>query len=1108
MRERLAGCLGKGGQLLHRAVSNQPYRSHRLLHSAFWAHGAGDIDLPSWWLSLLQLPQAKHEEDAGRGNAGPWFLDFLYPSRTLAFIRKYAITDPAVLKRHQRIRKVHQRAREYASIAADDVGQFQGSAALEAEMTKHETQIERFAKEISSTDVVRREALLLQLDELLLHDDPNAKHLPLWRTYLELGDLSVPLLPRQLVRMMRCLSRSTASNDQERLIDVFDSIPVSDRRSIHYSYVVFAALRLDRLELAVRLHKVALDRIQGSVGTSALLRYTIQRNIWQVAIETWQGYLDKRGRAPWSSENLDIWDSVDAFSLPDLWEKASSALDFAYRIQELAGDLAVASARSFALQLAAQSLSLGNAKTAYVDEVETVFRPYTEDGKDINRPTSPYQPGFIARLHPNVDIHEEMMNKAIGLQGPSKQLYTTAISQVLTFKTRKFDALALKYYRALRELADYTPSMATVVAMLRRLCSIHSSAGIFMVLNDFRFYFGDIPSNLLELIIPEFAHQGNRTAVADLLREYHGKVPVIENSHVANAILYVCNRRGETKNLPDIFQSLHRDYKFEPDLKSWKTVVATYARVGDVDEATKWFNEFLDSNIKPDSRIFIYMMSMFAKRGDLDAVQQLLRQSADLGVSTEIGMIDCLVLAQIHNGDLHNAGKLVEEALNTVEDVPQRSRTRMWNYLLNAHALRGDLEKVTILHRRMRENKILSDGTTFAALLQSLVVTDRTRGAFQILRQIMPQAGVRPTALHYGLVMSSWLRRKWYRKIFNLYSEMLKNEVKPTMSTQNYIVRAAALKDVEERAEAAENNDQVNHKRAQQTIDQALADMDPMDLATREPVRFVGNLRLDDAFQSSYMAYMVNIYGRERSLDKATEMYDRYIEKRRQVDMDDDTSPPINMLSALMVASQNAQDYDTVSKCWHLSLEKAQILACRQKAIISEPGWVLPPRRYILNTHLRLYVNSLVAQHRFAEVDETIDHLHRCGYVLDSRSWNQYIIVLLQGGQRLKAFELCEQELMPGWEGWARLGPIYSSTMRKNTQRKQSKHLQPHRRHPQYDTMVHLAAAFVNAQSESRDRWGRTGIDRLVKVAPRTVNAVYNLPRLDDFTQRTVLQNA
>lgn len=1056
----------------------------------------------------MQLPQAKQEDDAGRENSGPRFLDFLYPSQTLAFIRKYATSDPAVLRKHQRIRKVHQRVREYASIAADDVGKFQDSTALEAKITKHEAQIKRFASVVSSTDVVRIEALLSRFDELLLHDDPNSKHLPLWQTYLELRDLCVPLLPRQLVRVMRCLSRSTASINQERLIDIFDSISVLNRRSIHYSYVVFAALRLDRLELAVRLHKEALDRIQGSVGTAALLRYTIQRNMWQVAIETCQGYLDKRGRALWTSENLDIWDSIDTFSLPDLWEKASSALDFASRIQDLTGDLAVAPARSFALQLAARSLSFGNATTANVDKVETVFKLFTEDGKDFNRPTSPYKPGFIARLHPNVDRHEEMMNKAIGLQGPSKQLYTAAISQVLRFKTRTFDALALKYYRALREMADYTPSMATVVAMLRRLCAVHSSAGIFMMLNDFRFYFGDLPSNLLELIIPEFARQGNRTAVADLLREYHSKTPVIEDSQVANAMLYVCNRRGETNNLSGIFQSLHRDYSFEPDLRSWKTVIATYARVGDVDMATKWFNDFLDTNIRPDSRTFILMMSMFAKRGDLDAVKQLLRQSADLGVSTEIGMIDCLVLAQIHNDDLHNAQKLVEEALNTVEDVPQRSRTRMWNYLLNAHALRGDLEKVTILHRRMRENNIPSDGITFAALMQSLVVTDRTRGAFQILRQIMPQAGVRPTALHYGLIMSSWLRRKMYPKIFDLYSEMLEKKVKPTMGTQNYIVRAAALKDVAERAEVADNNNQVHHERAQQTIDQALADMDSTDLATHEPVRFVGNLRLDDAFQSSYMAYMVNIYGRERSLDKATEMYDRYIEKRRQFDTDVDTSPPINMLSALMVASQNAQDYDTVGKCWHLSLEKAQILARRRDANISEPRWVLPSRRYVLNTHLRLYVNSLVAQYRFAEVDETIDHLHRCGYVLDSRSWNQYILVLLQGGQRVKAFGLCEQELMPGWEGWPRLGPIYSSTTRRRTQNKQSKHLQPHRRHPQYDTMVHLTGAFVSAQAESKDRLGRTEIDRLAKVAPRTVNAVYNLPRLDDFMQRTVLQTA
>lgn len=1096
MRERLIGCLEQGGQVLHRTGPKLLHRRHRQLHSAFWSHGAGNIDLPSWWISLLQLPQAREDEEASKVTPGPRFLDFLYPSQTLSFIRRHATADPVVLRGPLSVRKVHQRSREYASIAAEDDEALSGNARAETRSENEEEPIASVVGSNTSEDVVRRENILARLDELLLQDHPHAQHRDLWQTYVDLRDTSVTLLPRQLVRMMRCLARSKAKTDQERLIELFSTIPLSERRSIHYSYTVSAALRLDRLTFAVNLHEEALARIPGSIGTPALLQYTIERKLWQLATGIWQQYNSRQEEK--TSETSDVLDQVEVFRLPDIWEQATSALDFALHMKDLAGSETAAALQAFACQLTLRSLNVESADAAHINERKNVFGP-----KKIGR--HKLKSGLISSLRPNVHLHEEMIHKALAFQVPPQRFFTRAISQVLRFNTRAFDALALRYYRTLRDVPGPHPNHTIVSALLHRLCSIRSSAGIFMVLNDYRFYFGDVPPFIHEMVIPALAKEGNRQAVEDLMQEYHSKVPIIGRSHMANALLYVSNRRGETSRLPELFQRLDQEYGFQPDWRSWRTVIASYARIGDVDEATKWFNAHLDSHIKPGPGTFIYMMSMFAKRGDLDAVKQLLRQSTDLDVPIEIGMIDCLVLAQVHNEDLSSAEKLVMEALNTVEDVPKSSRTRMWNYLLNAYGLKGNIEKVTMLHRCMRENEVPSDAITFAALMQCLAIRQRLQGVSQILMDIMPQADVQPSALHYGILMSGYLRKKQYRKVFELYSQMLEKGLKPTTGTQNYLVRAAAQSDAQQRDNQSGQNGQPQHERAQRALEQTIADMDTMDLATTEPVKFVGNLRLDEAFLSSYFTYMINIYGRARAFDKAKELYDRYVENCHKFDMDVETSPPIQMLSALMIASRKAGDHDAVEKCWNLSLEKAQTLARSANTNISEPGWVLPARRYILNIHLRYYISSLAAQQRFKDIDKTVDHLLHCGYSLDSRSWNQYIVLLLQSGKRLKAFQMCERELIPGWQGWAYMGWV-SIGMQDRGQKRQSTHLAPHRRHPQYETIVHLAAAFVGAQSESKDRWGRTEIERLAKAAPSTVHAVYNLPRLDDYLQGNLLK--
>ena len=182
--------------------------------------------------------------------------------------------------------------------------------------------------------------------------------------------------------------------------------------------------------------------------------------------------------------------------------------------------------------------------------------------------------------------------------------------------------------------------------------------------------------------------------------------------------------------------------------------------------------------------------------------------------------------------------------------------------------------------------------------------------------------------------------------------------------------------------------------------------------------------------------------------------------------------------------------------------KRHESLPVERGARISEPGWVLPARRFILNVHLRHYIKSLLLQSKLDEIRKTIKHLHYCGYELDSKTWNLYIRSLVQHDEVLEAFEHCEKELMPGWEGWE---PPNAKYMKKGLYYRQPKRLEPHRRLPAYDTLVYLAAAYVDAQNSLSVKGGTPLSQQLYKVSPKTVDAVYHLPRLDDPLQRQLL---
>ena len=377
------------------------------------------------------------------------------------------------------------------------------------------------------------------------------------------------------------------------------------------------------------------------------------------------------------------------------------------------------------------------------------------------------------------------------------------------------------------------------------------------------------------------------------------------------------------------FKGLEQRYGFKPNLHSFNILIRTHTRVGDVEGASTWFNNLLSSGFKPNQYTLVPLMAMFAKRGDLEAVKQLLRQSETYRIETNIAMIDSIVLAQVNNDQLVAAETLVHEALETVENVPRSSRTRMWNYLLNAFAMRGDLDKVTDLHRTMRANNIPSNATTFAALMHGLSIKRQPTAAHRVLTEVMEQLAIVPSALHYAICMSGYLLVKNNRRVFTLYAEMLNKEVKPDIAVHNLLIRAAANIDNDGSKEKGKGADQQKYEFARHTFDQVLKDLDPVELATTEPIKFVGTNRVDESFTSSYFSYLIFLHGKQKAMDQVKDLYDRFNKTKSALQMDIESTPPIQMLSALMVAHLNVNDYEAVNECWETSLKKARKLACR-----------------------------------------------------------------------------------------------------------------------------------------------------------------------------------
>lgn len=1076
MIERATTCLENGGKHILR-IPKTPFRTQRYLYSGFWSHGAGDIRLPAWWHAFLQAPSASpprwltmRDSLAARNviheNTDLGFLDFLYPVQTLAFIRTYVNENATALRRRRRSQLPSPRSRTYTSSADDSI-----NLSASHKETENIVDLAVIPYENSTTEETARPSdqnLRTEFHELLYKEEQYINIRDIWKFYQNMRESGIAANPDDLAQLFVRLGKSSTAFGIEKTKELFDSIAILDRAVIHYDHAISAALQKHDLAGAIAMHEEALDRNQ-PLYNSSVLQYAILKSDWDAAISVWKQFNTDK-----SHEHL-FWKEIKTLPLSDLFTKATEAFDFAADLDD------AASAQDFAFTFARKVLR--------------VLR------KDFDQ-----------------SLQATLMEKVQSIQHPSTlELLTDAIVQNFSVRpqTREHSQGGLDLYAIARTSPDFTPSIRLLNTILSRCHDIRSSQGIYDVLEDYRRLYNEPPRPAYRLLMSQLARQGDFATVDQLFRESmarfgHGDDGDI--STLAPQLLYACYRRAELNQALSVIDSLKKQYGYSPDLRSWNILLTIYARIGDCDGAVALLNRFPSMDIRPDSSSYGTLIGMFAKRSDYDAANVLFEQAVSEGVKPNVNMVTSLVLALATNDRLHEAQKIIEETVQSsseseidqgINALQPYTFTRMWNILLGQYAMKGQLDKVFEIQKRMHELGVAFDGLTYAALMQSLCIKKLPAAAQKVLKTIMPKQGIRPTALHYAIVISGFVRVNDYPVISSLQKRMVEDGIRPTFSIQNALLRHAAAVDEKDHARNTSEGDTFQAVRAESILSETLDSIDPMELATLGPTKFAQTNPPNVALHASYFPYLIALYGRKRSFEKVTEMYNTYVSTAGKANADLVANPPIEMLSALMVYYTSAGEHDETRKCWQLALEKSREIARKANADTSQPNWVLHKYRFILTLPLTRYMQSLQATSGVDELGTIIASLQRDGFRISVHNWNKYVQILIEDKDPLLAYEICEKQLMDGWPGWERFGN------RIRVKRKIRKQWVPmswelDRPFPHYETFVYLASAYLEAQSKAYGA-GKEILQELERVAPRTVEAVQKLPRIDDTIQNALL---
>lgn len=899
------------------------------------------------------------------------------------------------------------------------------------------------------------------------------------------------------------LSRSGDSLDSERVLDLHESLPWARRTPSVNLAALSASLNLDMLSTAVRLHHESLlSKTQevDSISTvrtrteisSSLLVHVLGRKLWQVASEVLKTAANLLGGA----------------QLQVIWSNIISMPEFATTLPEL----------------------IRYYKSTYVEDypsrndsaTETLFLLVRQAVRHITLhgefgDTFEGQNPLISILQEAAPIYPNIGN-----------LYFEKISAIIRspeegqYSNR---SILAPIYRRWRSLESFKPARWLLYKVLQRFAD-HQSTAVDLVRQDWERFHGPLDKKALRRLLDMYARMGDASKVYELFA--HAQSLEMDIDHeLLWPLIYVHARRAQVSQAQRQFNAVSEKYGLKPDTRCWNILIHAYARIDDYEGALRCLDDMLESQSRPDHWTVETVMSVCANRGDLEAVQDLHELAQSRGIKLTTAATDSLVLAHINsNNDFGTAEALCDEAVNSNVPGP---RTHMWNMLLNNHGLKGDVETVMRLYRKMQAARVPINSLTYAALMHALVIKHQTAAAYKILRRIMPKQRVRPTAFHYAICIGGFANQRQFDMAMAVHKRMEDTGIKDTFSVKIAYMRARALMELWQSQQ--EGFEIERFHATEEALEQILEDTDNKEIAAKEPRYATGSTPIDQAYPERYFEALIYIYGKREAFDLVQLLFERYMQKSKELWKEDAIVPPIRMLIALMNMHLSSGEHAEVESCWDLA--KSQ--AARLVALATPPSppstpaagedWqpseqqeelpALPSvRRFILTRPLSYYLNSLCAQGRVGEMHSTIDNYYSLGYSMDNNTWNTYVQLLASADNIRTAFNICETNLMDAWPGWRKADSSNLTTRRMGLFYIRRNQVKPDRLVPTYRTMVEMAAALRRLRN-LRIMGGRPSEDQevpsleeLKTTAPKTWDAVVRLPRTDDELQTRLLPRA
>ncbi|CAN8103163.1 unnamed protein product [Discula destructiva] len=1083
-----------------------PFKSTRRLHTAFWQHGAADIELSSVWQVLIREPleslnlfPPSHMSKGARSDslsASTFLLDFLYPQGATSLLRKLS---PSALDRYDRPRLYLRGAvpRWFTSSASpsqqsreSDVGNDvdvsatrpgHGESAAREKDTSAESggEISPLVSESPAQNVA--DASEQHVHKNAIKDDAFAEDTTARDVQTETSQqmADTPISTKRAEFRDLLLSKGKAKGFK-RTWELFHTLNEPEE------------YRSQFIEYVMKTHSMTY-----------LLVRSLRDGHWRTLWTLWARYPEAHRE---DVEALD-WKTLESCSRLD----EGPATRYKYGDQaELWGPQRPV---HFSRHKSDTKTMAGLA--SLIQQINRSAKAATPDLDPehsrtlLNRFVYP----IIQRYYRSLPLHDYTHLPKL-FKDPL--LYEPFLQH--TVMDPKYRKLSDELYKDYRKLPGVKIRGHVMRAMVHHVYKpVDNAEGMEMVLQDLYARFPRLDMNLYRAFMRFYARRNDVKSTQRLFDEYRSHFAAERNfQHSSDTerrdpdflqLLQLYAVRGELGEARRIFSQAQADFGPKLNIKCWNILLHAHAVAHEYDAAIRVFG-VLKQAVTADHYTYSTMMGMSGIRGDLEFTLELYRMAKSEDIAPNAIMVDSVVEAYCQNDKFKDAERIV--TITTEKGSFSKSElTLLWNSLLWHHANRRDLKTLNETLNKMTDCTIPYNASTYSNLLRGLAWCRQPHHALFLMEQAITGQAFKPTLDHYVLLMSSFMWSKQPGEMLRTSTILRNLGMTQTGDLLLRVLQALSAWSTKARtkdAELARTYLVSMLRQFRQSVERSQKSVDH--LPRRKPAK---NSWIEQSLEPTTM--------RQRTEQASTLIY-TFTLMRQSTDVpnilklwassspeaSNMQEPPFRLLNALMHTAFYEGRHDEVRELWQRIFDHAV-----QNSRVSGPSTqreeALPSMRYMLSDPLK----TMQRMHGVTEDPDglraTVMSVLRAGFRLDSKNWNYYVQLLAHLKRWREAFFVCEEHLMPHWRGWARVRAKSTGIPTRIPLDVRRKGQNPALPRPIAHTLLVLSKAYMDL--ESMTAWSGEAerlLAYIVKHCPASISAVKSAIRTNSALEKQILE--